>query len=98
MLISFQAKAKSQERERATSEQSQRGPQQAVEAAQAAQATNVAASAPGGARATPSCPPEAALEVHDPLMYTGIRDPVCPPPYESVIMQECMKFPFADEV
>ena len=95
MFISFQAKARSQERERTTSEQTQRGSQQAVEAAQA---TNVAASAPDGARATPSCPPEAALEVHDPLMYTGIRDAMCPPPYESVIMQECMKFPFADEV
>ena len=47
---------------------------------------------------TPSCPQEATLEVPDPLMCGSVREPVHPPPYEAVIIQECMKFPFADEV
>ena len=91
----MQAKAKRVEREKLTSEQSQGSTQPAVEPAQT---TDVASPPTGGARVLPSCPPEAALEVHDPLMHATVTDPMHPPPYESVIMQECMKFPFADEV
>ena len=95
MFVSFQAKAKSQQRQSST-EQGPRSPQ----AVEATEARDVRSSPTVGARPAPSCPPpEAAMEVHDPLMYSTAQDPNHgPPPYESVIMQECMKFPFADDV
>ena len=101
----LQAKAKSQERQ-ASSDQG-RGPG-GVEAGEVHPLGAAPGASPGGTRRPqPSCPaapppPEnlnMAAEVHEPLMYSTVRDPLHgPPPYESVIMQECMKFPFADEV
>ena len=95
MSLSFQAKAKSQEHQ-ASTEQGPRSPH----AVEATEVRDVRSSPTVGTRPAPSCPPsEATMEVHDPLMYSQVQDPNHgPPPYESVIMQECMKFPFADDV
>lgn len=81
-----------------------------VSASQSGAGAAAGGSGGSGTGVTPSAPPPTApfpgipisaatapgagdVDVHDPLMF--VRHP---PPYESIIMQECMKFPFADEV
>ncbi len=94
---------KSKSAERQASEQSGGGGSGVVMAHASTSSPRAAPSAPPSAGASAPPPPPTApdapeLELHDPL-YATVTDPLRhPPPYESVIMQECMKFPFADEV